>query len=519
MAEQQVRELVLEHRQRAAAVAQLAAQQVRDIALRASTSDIDAWFGRVESDLLALIAAAFEALRRLTAAFLGEHAELQGVDLLPVLAEWDTDQVRDSLRITGPVAFKQHMTASGGDVAAARTVMANRMAGSAQRLAMEGERRTVQDTIDESAEIVGWRRVSDGDPCAFCAALISRGAVYKDARSAGDVRFGGMPYHDNDGCTAVPLYEHEEEPPEVDDLYRQWQQVTAKTSGDESLRAWRRYWDENRQPIDPEDLLQDTETVAPPPAVELTPEAGRFQRDLSGIEDLAGIVDNLPDDAERTKLSGGVSAATSLVTGPDGERVVHKRALEFSSDASEVAESVRQQSDAEQLASLLGRAIDAPVARVYRNEPDAVWMEFIADTEDPSSNDMFDLLQGADGVRLGLLDVLSSNSDRNSGNLLVKDGRLIGIDHGWSWGSAGVEEMRQTVIGWADRPIWHFVNQLDQYARDNPLHPDDIDVLRDRLEALRPDFDKLGRGQWLDYSLMILDELRPHAKGTERLYD
>ena len=511
MPEQSVRELVLEHRQRSAAVAQLAARQVRDIALRANTSDIDAWFGRVESDLLALIAAAFEALRRLTAAFLGEHAQLQGVDLLPVLAEWDTEQVRDSLRITGPVAFKQHMTASGGDVAQSRTVMANRLAGSAQRLAMEGERRTVENTIDESAEIVGWRRVSDGDPCAFCAMLISRGAVYKSGRAAGDVAFGGMPYHDNDGCTAVPVYVHEEEPPEVDDLYRQWQQATAKTSGNESLRAWRRYWDENRTPVDTEELLRDTEAVAPSPPMDVPEFAQPYHRDLRGIEDLARTVE-ASDWQSEIPLTGGVSAETVLATATDGTRVVRK---------------IGGNPAAEQAASLIGRALGLRAPAVYRNDSSGVWMEYISDAQpwdvlaptgaDPDRRG--DAIGSDDGKLIGLLDIMTVNADRNAGNwMLTDDGQVIPIDHGHAY-------MVVPNIGGRPRPTFGgfgpFAEQYwDETGRKpgpNDLTPRDVEVIGQRLEALRPDFELIDRALWLDYAQAVLKAVAPHARGTRDL--
>ncbi|MFT3877147.1 MAG: hypothetical protein QM708_12100 [Propioniciclava sp.] len=82
-------------------------------------------------------------------------------------------------------------------------------------------------TIVESAEASGraWRRVSDGNPCTFCAMLIGRGPVYRSAASAGAVvgserrhaRHGvqegrgrtrgtqglGEKYHTSCGCTVV----------------------------------------------------------------------------------------------------------------------------------------------------------------------------------------------------------------------------------------------------------------------------------------------------------------------------
>ena len=47
-----------------------------------------------------------------------------------------------------------------------------------------------------------WRRVTDGQPCGFCAMLASRGPVYRSAEKAG---YGGNRYHERCGCTAEPF--------------------------------------------------------------------------------------------------------------------------------------------------------------------------------------------------------------------------------------------------------------------------------------------------------------------------
>lgn len=239
-----------------AAIAAAAAKEIYKIARRAQTEDIDGWFERAVDQILELLAAFFETLRRLTSAFLEEHSSLNGVVVEPAIPDWLNEPARESLRITGPVAFKQNMEKTG-DPVVARETMAKRMSGAAQRIAMDGQRRTVEETVERSDEIVGWRRVSDGNPCAWCAMLIGRGAVYKSRRSATSVvgrrgvargtgpqaRAIGQSYHDNDGCTAVPLYVDEEEPEDVDRLYDEWHSATAGLSGREALNAWRRYWE------------------------------------------------------------------------------------------------------------------------------------------------------------------------------------------------------------------------------------------------------------------------------------
>lgn len=229
------------------------------LARKAPTGDVDRWFEQTISQIMEIVAVAFASIRRLTAAFLAEHADLNGAQITPKLAELDFIAGTRSMHITGPVAFKQHMTVSGDELAS-RAVMARKMAGAVQRQTMDGDRKTTHLTIDHNRVIVGWRRVSDGNPCAWCAMLISRGAVYKSNRSATSVvgrrgnprgagpqaRALGQSYHDHDGCTAVPLYEDEDEPADVQDLQDEWDRITAGLSGREAVNAWRRHWDNRK---------------------------------------------------------------------------------------------------------------------------------------------------------------------------------------------------------------------------------------------------------------------------------
>lgn len=229
---------------------------MRRLAQAADLDDIDAWWRKIVEQLVALIAAGWAVARELAEVFLGEHAAIEGHEVVPVLAEWSTERVLASLHATGPAKFKASI-AGGNTPPAARATMATTLAGSSERLVMAGERETVEATVEDSDVIVGYRRVGDGDPCSWCAMLISRGSVYKTAKSAGQVvgrggrsrsrkdtrRAIGEGYHDNDGCTVVPLYESEEEPDEVVDLEDQWQEVTAGLYGRKALNAWRQHWE------------------------------------------------------------------------------------------------------------------------------------------------------------------------------------------------------------------------------------------------------------------------------------
>lgn len=226
-------------------------------------SDIDGWFASIVRDLVALLAAAWRAIRELTGFYVEDHAAAEGRTVEPSLAEWNTEQVLTNLRVTGPVAFKTAIR-DGRSEDEALESMTTQMAGAAEKIVLRGDRDTVMATVDDSDEIVGWRRVSDGDPCSWCAMLISRGAVYKSGRTAGDVRFGGNEYHDHDRCTAEPLYEREPEPPEVADLYQQWRTATAGKSGNDAMRAWRDYWDNRDRPAQRQPEPEPALEPAPP---------------------------------------------------------------------------------------------------------------------------------------------------------------------------------------------------------------------------------------------------------------
>lgn len=90
----------------------------------------------------------------------------------------------------------------------------NRLAVDSDRAAKTAGRQTVIRSTEASGR--AWRRISDGNPCSFCAMLVSRGPVYTSSQAAGEVvgvrgvargkRKTGELFHDHCGCTVVELY-------------------------------------------------------------------------------------------------------------------------------------------------------------------------------------------------------------------------------------------------------------------------------------------------------------------------
>jgi len=198
-----------------------------------------------------------------------------------------------------------------------------------------------------------------------------------------------------------------------------------------------------------------------------------------------------------TPLLGGESNRTDLVTLPDGRKAVRKTIRPGLDE-----EDNRFFLDGEELVSLLGDAVRAPIATVYRENSGTAWVEFV-----DGSTDVEGLIDGPDGVRIGLVDAMTAYIDRLSG-LRNVDGRLVAFDSGGSWlqvelngvtpdpflGENGQAPSRN-VIGPGN--VWRKV--------DLPL--EELEEIRARMRKLRPAFRARGRDSWLTYSLNVLDAL------------
>ncbi len=125
-------------------------------------------------------------------------------------ADW-YDDVRDEIRAAGAfsaVPAKLEKTGAdelarwgvgplfseSPDVDAARS----KIEGGLQRRIANASRETVAFSAVQDPGADGWQRVGRGE-CAFCAMLISRGAVYRESTAA-------FASHDHCNCQAVPAF-------------------------------------------------------------------------------------------------------------------------------------------------------------------------------------------------------------------------------------------------------------------------------------------------------------------------
>lgn len=211
-------------------------------------------------------------------------------------------------------------------------------------------------------------------------------------------------------------------------------------------------------------------------------------------------------------LSGGAVSDTRIRTYADGSKTVWKSAPDFASVDG------RHQADAEELSSLVAQALGLRAPAVVRGDERSVHMAFVDEAKTPAELDIGgdDLPDTDAGRMMGLLDLLISNSDRNTGNVLIPNdgGPIVPIDHGLAFRGVGRNAPGKPTRDLGSPYTRPFYSVWDQAWTDNDLTPGDITAIRKRLQRQKAEFDRLGRGDWFDHMTGRLDAIEPYAKGT-----
>ena len=115
--------------------------------------------------------------------------QIPGVPTVRGPGAFDVDLFVKNLRIVGPGSAGEGLLKSWPDPLGTAT---SRTAGEAARVAQNAGRFSMHNSLLADKKCIGWVRVTDGNPCAFCRLLASRGPVYKtaDAAVATRVKFG-----------------------------------------------------------------------------------------------------------------------------------------------------------------------------------------------------------------------------------------------------------------------------------------------------------------------------------------
>lgn len=117
----------------------------------------------------------------------------------PVLAApADRRALTTSMLVTGPISIRSSLGRKV-PLAAALDIAQERTAAAGMRHALAGGRETLTKTAQADPRMAGWKRITSGNACDFCAMLASRGGVYGED----SVQFEA---HDRCGCTGEPIY-------------------------------------------------------------------------------------------------------------------------------------------------------------------------------------------------------------------------------------------------------------------------------------------------------------------------
>jgi len=142
-----------------------------------------------------------------------------------------------SLNVTGPIGQKSRI-GRGRPPSQARDESFVEASGAASRHVLTGGRGSLLTLLKADSQVQRWIRVTDGDPCAFCAMLAGRGPVYLTEDSA------GFRAHDHCACTAEPVYHLDAPwPGRAQEFHRLWREhIFKRYSGKKAIREWERIY-------------------------------------------------------------------------------------------------------------------------------------------------------------------------------------------------------------------------------------------------------------------------------------
>lgn len=167
-----------------------------------------------------------------------ERAVRLGRDTKPRIDWGDADRAAErSLLVTGPSELMRRAGRGETETNASKAALVT-SSGASSRQVLGGGRQTLLTVVQADDVALGWARVTDSDPCAFCALLASRGPVYKSRTTA------AFQPHDGCGCTPEPVFDRAAAwPGRAWEFRRLYYQYARGHSGKAAVRAFRREWE------------------------------------------------------------------------------------------------------------------------------------------------------------------------------------------------------------------------------------------------------------------------------------
>lgn len=180
------------------------------IAARALLAELDP--ARIDATLTewaalqVLLAQAFHRdSARLAAAYLVAYRQAEAGDLADRMpleeAGFDAVTSLHRAQMMGPMS--KATIAGGTSAEEAINAVFWRLIGGWQIPVLAGGRDTIDLSSLANRESIGWRRVTDAQPCSWCAMLASRGPAYTSRHNAGQ----GRRWHGSCGCTVEEVFD------------------------------------------------------------------------------------------------------------------------------------------------------------------------------------------------------------------------------------------------------------------------------------------------------------------------
>lgn len=164
----------------------------------------------------------------------------------------------------------QALMDSGMTAKEAMAKVAPQAMAAAQRVVLNGGRRVVDKSALANPDSTGWRRVSDGHPCAFCAMLVTRGGAYKSEKSAGL----GRHWHKRCGCTVEEVFGDWTPTPKEKDWTDQYNQAREDLHAEDRIPTTTNILEKMRLNGEFNDSppVKPLVSLTPPPPVHLPPQ-------------------------------------------------------------------------------------------------------------------------------------------------------------------------------------------------------------------------------------------------------
>lgn len=188
-------------------------------------------FGQASATLAVRQYAADRTAAGVGGAFTPRPASPAGLDQVSATLGWATAPLRD------PQAPPQTITPAAVE---------QRITVGAEKLVLDVGRQTIIDNTLTDRKAKGWARVTEPDACSFCLLLATRGAVYKDADTAGrnsNKKFTGtgeFKTHDNCRCHAEPVFNVYEPSAQIREAEALYRSSTKGLSSGDARNAFRR---------------------------------------------------------------------------------------------------------------------------------------------------------------------------------------------------------------------------------------------------------------------------------------